>query len=135
MGTKLRCSKELTQVQPDKTGYYKGVRMNIVDQTAIAEKEALYWVQQAEALERLERNDDFKKVVLEGYLKERALRSVSLLAHDGTKRAGARPDVMETLIAISSLEDHFHVIKQLGGMAKDDLADEVEDDVDESTEE
>ena len=107
--------------------------MNVLDQAAIADTQALYWVQQAEALERLERNDDFKKVVLEGYLRDKALRGVSLLAHDGTKRAGARTDVMEALIAVSSLEDHFHTIKQLGGMAKDDLAEEQGDDEDDKS--
>ena len=108
--------------------------MNIVDQAAIADTEALYWVEQAEALERLERNDDFRKVIRDGYLKDKALRGVSLLAHDGTKRAGARPDVMEALIAVSSLDDHFRVIRQLGGMAKDDLAEEAGEDFEDEVE-
>ena len=100
--------------------------MNVIDQGIAAEKEYVsttnsYWVELAEALERLERNDDFKKVILEGYFKEKSVMGVSLLATDYVKKSGLRTDVMEGLIAISALEDHFHVIRSMGKITQDDM--------------
>jgi len=90
-----------------------------------------YWVEQAQALERLERNEDFKTVILEGYFKDTALNQVSLLANDQIKRAGNRTDLMELLVAISTLQDHFMTIKNLGALAEDDLEQEIEDEINE----
>ena len=100
--------------------------MDTINQATVSEKslattDRTYWVDLAEALERLEQNDDFKKVILEGYFKEKAVMGVSLLATDQIKRANARTDVMEGLIAISALEDHFHVIKTMGKIADYDI--------------
>lgn len=80
-----------------------------------------YWVEQAEALGRLEMNEDFRKVIIKGYFQDKAVHGVSLLATDELKRAGARTDVMEALVAISALEDHFKTIKALGFIVKDDM--------------
>ena len=105
--------------------------MNVIDQGIAAEKEYAsttnsYWVELAEALERLERNDDFKKVILEGYFKEKSVMGVSLLATDYVKKSGLRTDVMEGLIAISALQDHFQTIKAMGRPAEYDESEEEE---------
>ncbi len=76
--------------------------------------ENTYWADLALALERLETNEDFKKVILEGYFKDKAINGVSLLATDHVKRGGFRGDIMEQLIAISQLEDYFITVKSLG---------------------
>jgi len=94
----------------------------------VEDKEFLYWKGLKEALERLEKNKDFKKVILEGYFKDKAINGVSLLASPQIKRNGARTDVMEALIAISQLEDFFITIRAMG-------EDPEEDEEDESTEE
>lgn len=78
-----------------------------------------YWVNLHEALERLEQNEDFKKVIREGYFKDKAVNGVSLLATDYVKQAGARGDIMEQLVAISQLEDYFNVIHNLGTIPAD----------------
>ena len=78
------------------------------------EQECLYWKGLKESLEKLEGNEDFKKVILEGYFKDKAVNGVSLLASPQIKRNGARSDVMEALIAISQLEDYFLTIKAMG---------------------
>ena len=83
--------------------------------------EAQYWVDQKKALERLETNDDFKTVILDGYMRDRVLDNVSLLGTEYVKKSGLRPEVMEQLVAISTLQDHFATIKNLGGIAEDDL--------------
>lgn len=85
-----------------------------------------YWVDKAQALARLEENKDFQSVILEGYFRDKAVDGVSLLANDGIKQGGHRSDVMEDLIAISSLQDFFITIRNLGYAAEDDL-DEVND--------
>ena len=78
-----------------------------------------YWKSMSEALERLKQNDDFKKVILEGYFKDRAINGVSLLAMDRIKQMGVRPDIMESLIAISALQDYFITIESMGSVPAD----------------
>lgn len=81
------------------------------------------WLEKLEALERLEKNKDFQAIIIDGYFKEYAVEKVSLLAVDSIKRAGQRPDVMETLVAISQLQDYFKMIKNIGGAARQDYED------------
>lgn len=106
--------------------------MDIINQATAGKKsegtERLYWVELAEALERLEKNDDFKKVILEGYFKDKAVMGVSLLANDQIKRANARTDLFESLIAVSQLQDHFLTIKSMGAITQQDLEDELDED-------
>ena len=52
-------------------------------------------IQMVEALERLEKNRDFQKVILEGYMKDEVLRANSLLANHTIKAQGKRPDIIE----------------------------------------
>ena len=85
--------------------------------------EVSHQAEMLDALERLESNRDFQKVVLDGYIKDKAADSVSLLAHPHIKQQGARPDVMEDLVACSNLQYYFYMIKQLGAGAKADLMD------------
>jgi len=79
-----------------------------------------YWVNMYNDLEALKRNKLFKKVILEGYLKDRAVALTSLLAQDHVVSNGHRSAVMEDLIAISSLEDFFMMIENLGNIPSDD---------------
>jgi len=103
--------------------------MDTINQEQTANETMTYWVEQAEALERLEKNPDFKKVIEEGYFKDKAVSGVSILASDQVKNAGKRTDVMEGLIAISALQDHLHTIKAMGQAIKDET--EYEDGEDE----
>lgn len=66
------------------------------------EKETEHAIMMGEALKRLQSNDDFKTLILEGYLKDKALASVSLLAVPAIKSQNRRPDVMEDLVAASN---------------------------------
>lgn len=83
-----------------------------------------YWVDMLEALERLEKNVDFKLVIMDGYLKDKVLDGVSLLAHPDVKKRGERSDIMEDLVASSNLKYHLSMIHNLGGAAKQDLEEE-----------
>lgn len=90
-----------------------------------------YWVDTAAALERLENGnpqpDDFKKVIKDGYFKDKAINGVSMLGTEHVRRAGVRGDIMEQLVAISHLQDYFMTIKALGTQVPED--DELENEV------
>lgn len=79
--------------------------------------ENTYWEELYQSLERLKKNDDFKKVITEGFLKELAERNVSLLADERIKHEGKRPDVIELLVAISHLNYFFCTIENMGAPA------------------
>ena len=91
----------------------------------IASVENDYWVDMAEALLRLESNPDFKKIILEGYFKDRAVNGVSMLCNAEVMRRQQRGNIMETLVAISQLQDYFITIKNMGTVEDD--GPEVED--------
>ena len=88
--------------------------MNTLEEQELLTVENEYWVGMNNALERLKQNKDFQTVILDGYFKDKAINGVSLLAQDAIVRDGHRTAVMEDLIAISSLEDHFITIANLG---------------------
>jgi len=90
------------------------------DQVELETVERDQWIKRVEALERLERNDDFKMLILEGYLRDKVLESVSLLGIPEIKKQGHRPDVMEDLIACSNLQYYLAMVKNLGSVAKED---------------
>ena len=87
---------------------------NLNDEKQILDVENKYWADMWLALSRLKENKDFKHVILEGYFKDKAINGVSLLAQDSIVKGGHRTAVMEDLIAISSLEDFFITIENLG---------------------
>lgn len=91
--------------------------------TAEDVKEYNYNVGMKQALERLEANPDFQKVILDGYFKDKAINGVSMLASNYIRKHGLRPEIMEGLVAISQLQDYFITIKQLGAeMSEEDIA-------------
>lgn len=83
-----------------------------------------YWAEMAKDLAWLRTTPQFKRVILDGYFKDKAINGVSLLATDHVKRGGFRGDIMEQLVAISHLEDYLIMIENLGSAPVDD--DEVE---------
>ena len=84
-----------------------------------------YWVGMRQALERLENNPDFKKVVLEGYFQDRAINAVSAMASQYVRKSNTRGELIEELNAISQLQQHFIIIKSMGAEAPED--DEFDD--------
>ena len=94
-----------------------------MEPTELEMTDVSYWANKLDALERLERNADYKAIVLDGYIKDKALDSVSMLAHPSVKSQGQRGDVMEDLVAISNFQYYVFMIRQLGAGAKADLED------------
>ena len=66
-----------------------------------------HYVDMGQALNRLRDNPDFKKVIIEGYFRDKAADSVSLLSMPAIKKRGERGDIMEDLVAISNLQFFF----------------------------
>lgn len=91
--------------------------------TAEELREYNHFVGLKQALDRLEQNPDFQKLILEDYFKNKAINGVSMLATDYIKKNGLRGEIMEDLVAVSKLQDYFLTIKRLGT-----TLDDVEDD-------
>ncbi len=100
---------------------------NANTENEILQVENTYWANMCQSLERLESNEDFKRVILDGYFKDKAINGVSLLATDHVRRGGFRPEIMEQLVAISHLEDYFMTIKSLGASPEVDEDDSGEE--------
>lgn len=64
-----------------------------------------------EAWLRLQKNGDFKKIILNGYLRDKVLASHSLLAVPQIKDKGQRQNVIEDMIASSNLAYFFKIIE------------------------
>lgn len=101
--------------------------MNNQEQADLEKEQAQYdyYVGQRQALERLENNPDFQKVILEGLFKDRAINLVSTLASPYVRKTGTRGELIEEANAISVLQHYFMTIKSLGAEAVED--EELED--------
>lgn len=91
--------------------------------------ECQHQIDLATCLERLHRNDDFKKVFLEEYVKEEPVRLVALFSEPSFnmsgKKAEYRDDINERLIGISRFQEYARNIFRLADRAQatlDDLA-------------
>jgi hypothetical protein len=80
-----------------------------------------------EAMDRLRNNPDFQTVILDGYLKDKVLASVSLLAVPQIKDAGKRTDQMEDLISASNLQYFFQMIDNFHEGCKDPILSDDEE--------
>ena len=100
--------------------------MSNLEEEQQVQEENSYWVGMWNALQRLEDNKDFQKIILQGYFKDKAVDGVSMLAQDAVIARGERSAIMEDLIAISSLQDFFIMIGNLGNIPPEP---EDEDDV------
>lgn len=94
-------------------------------ETELATVELNEAINLGEAYERLSKNPDFKKVIIDGYMRQKALDSVSLLGDPHLKQQGRRPDIMEDLVSISNLGYYFKMISMFYEAAKQDLNEEV----------
>lgn len=78
----------------------------------------------AQALKRLNANDDFKRIILDGYFKEEASKQVLMKADPGMESAEMQAAVTKVIDSIGSLRQHFIAIYQFGVMAEKSLADD-----------
>lgn len=89
-----------------------------VEELEVIERNAL--VAKYEALQSLKEDKRFQVLITDGYFKEEAIRLTSMLGTEYTRQAGVRGVLMENLVAISTLEDHFATIEALGAPVEDE---------------
>lgn len=99
--------------------------MNVNNQTTADDVELMYsendyWAEKYEDLMSLYKNEQFQRVILQGYFKDKAVDLTSLLATDYVRRAGTRGHIMEELVSISGLENYFNTITNKGAPVYED---------------
>ena len=78
------------------------------------------------ALERLQNNADFKKVVKEGYFKEEAIRLVQAKAHPNLQSAESQRAIIQQMDAIGSLTQYFDTVFHKASLAAKAIASDEE---------
>ena len=79
-------------------------------------------VDQGNALERLRSNKDFKKVVLDSYFEQEAIRLVHLKADSNMQTADKQASIIKQIDAIGAVTQYFQTLSQLASMARKALA-------------
>jgi len=82
-------------------------------------------IEMGEALKRLQRNGDFKKIITNGYLKEKVLASASLLGVPQERQN--RVNIMEDMIAASNLQFFLRYIEAQYESTKDPILSDEEE--------
>jgi len=71
-------------------------------------------IAQAEALQRLHKNADFKKLILEEYFEKNAIRAVMMKSASGHEGEKEQKNLDNVLIGIGQLGQYFHKIFTFG---------------------
>lgn len=74
-------------------------------------------LERGESLERLFANRDFKKVILEGYLEQEAVRLVHLKADANMQSVESQKSIITQIDAIGNLNTYFQTIRQFAAIA------------------
>ncbi len=98
--------------------------MNNLEQEQLLEVENEYWTGLNKDLIELEKDPRFQRLIINGYFKDFVINQTSMLASDVIIREGKRGLIQEQLVAVSHLQEHFSMIKNLGS-----IPDENEDDL------
>ena len=85
-------------------------------------KRSQQFVAVGESLERLYGNRDFKKVILEGYFEQEAIRLVHLKADDNMQNPESQRAILAQMDAIGSLKNHLGLLMRNAEMAGKTLA-------------
>ena len=93
-----------------------------VQEIQIAIDEAREIVEKRDALIRLSKNKDFKKIIEDGYFGDESRRLVGLLADNAMQN---KSNVFEALMGVSQLENYFALIVRDGNMMEQQIDDSV----------
>lgn len=94
----------------------------------LSKSQAESFVKTAEALDRLSKNRDFKRIISDGYLKEESIRLVSLKGAPEMQHEKHQASILKQIDAIGSLQNYFHGIYMQGDHAKA-LIEEAEEEI------
>ena len=75
-------------------------------------------VELSDSLERLSNNRDFKKIVLENYFREEAVRLVHLKGNPAMQKEEHQKAILSSMDAISALRQYFQTIEQQANQAR-----------------
>lgn len=89
-------------------------------------REAKKIVEEGEALERLRSNQDFRKVVMDGYFKNEAIRLVHLKSDPGMQSAESQKSILMQMDAIGSLDQYFRTVFHKASIAQKAIASDGE---------
>ena len=78
----------------------------------------------AKALEELHENENFEKVILEGYLEKEAERLFGVLVEPSTLKRDVMENIQDKLTAIRNIKQYFGTVMQNAAMAPDQIAEE-----------
>lgn len=76
----------------------------------------------SDALARLQSNRDFKKVILQGYFNQEAVRLVHLKSDANMQSAESQKSILAQIDAIGALSQYLRATRQQGDMARKTLA-------------
>jgi hypothetical protein len=100
---------------------------NVIEEIELNIKEARKVVELGASLERLYSNRDFKKVILEGYFEQEAIRLVQLKADPAMQDEKSQQAIWKLMDAIGRLNQYFRMVIQQADMAKSAIeSDEAE---------
>lgn len=74
-------------------------------------------VEIAEALQRLRKNRDFKRIIEEGYFYDEAVRLVHLKSDPAFQTPERQRDILTQIDAIGALSQYFQTIRHRAGIA------------------
>ena len=80
-------------------------------------KQSQKFVDVGESLERLYGNRDFKKVILEGYFEQEAIRLVHLKSDDNMQSPDSQKSILAQIDAIGALKNHLFLLTRNAEMA------------------
>lgn len=84
----------------------------------ISIEEANETIDFAKSLDKLHKNRDFKKVILEGYFKEEAIRLVNLKADPAVQSPERQESIIQAIDAIGALRNFFGTAYQKASWAE-----------------
>lgn len=84
----------------------------------LGKEQAETLIEKHESLKRLSENEDFKKVFLEGYLKDEAARLVLLKADFNVKNNDIQKDIEDKITGIGQFYQYMTIVENLGKQAK-----------------
>lgn len=89
-------------------------------------KQARKIVEVGEALERLKNNKDFRKVVLEGYFEQEAIRLVHLKSDQNMQSPDFQKSINAQIDAIGAVSQYFSTVRHKASIAAKAIASDEE---------
>lgn len=89
-------------------------------------KQARKLVEVGEALERLKNNRDFKKVMIEGYFEQEAIRLVHLKSDQNVQSPDMQKSINSQIDAIGAVSQYFSTVLHKASIARKAIASDEE---------